>query len=576
MRLCKTMLRTMLLALITLVLVSETVLAAYSYYATIQVQETGGNDYDYLPLIADIDNDYLADNGYMSLTGLDTRILSGSTELSHLIADDKVLFAIPSVGANSTGNYRYTLGNSLLSSLPIVVGHDGYLTIPDDEPDDFLELGNDFEIELEGFIDTSQSSNIVSKLQAFAVRTSSEDIIAGTLSDSYESPTSHTDSGNQWDDETNTYDDNTGTYAKTSPEISDLSWSSYLELSRSATPYTRAIRYWVTRESTQVNLIDVDAYYGGAWNDVYQGNFSTGAWETRELSSPQTVSSVRIRFYNSYDFGTYYVTVYEVDYVTDDFDTSVTAASVTVASHTIKIYADPIADELGIIVDEGEAGEVSDIIALGATTVPDNTSDWILMSNTIPYMNYYKHTVNSTLVAWYQPMSMIVGTNLDDREGTDAGETGTTEEDAVITWGSNPADLDIIVGSLVSSSQPAVSPAGEEEVPDIVPEGNVPVSGGVVDTTALEDNPLYPIVQVINEYTDYTEEQIWFFGATFIILIGMGIAVAKVPNHLLLAGTIGLVLAGFFMAMGIYQWWMMLIFGFMFIMSILMERKPVL
>ena len=60
-----------------LVMVSGTVLAAYSYYATVQVQETGGNSYDYLPVIVDNDNDYLADNGYMSLTGLDTRVLSG-------------------------------------------------------------------------------------------------------------------------------------------------------------------------------------------------------------------------------------------------------------------------------------------------------------------------------------------------------------------------------------------------------------------------------------------------------------------------------------------------------------------
>jgi hypothetical protein len=52
--------------------------------------------------------------------------------------------------------------------------------------------------------------------------------------------------------------------------------------------------------------------------------------------------------------------------------------------------------------------------------------------------------------------------------------------------------------------------------------------------------------------------------------------VAKVPNHLLLAGTIGLVFSGFFTAMHIYQWWMLLIFGFVFVASILMERKPVL
>jgi len=99
---------------------------------------------------------------------------------------------------------------------------------------------------------------------------------------------------------------------------------------------------------------------------------------------------------------------------------------------------------------------------------------------------------------------------------------------------------------------------------------------GVVNTTRLQDNPLYPLVEIISEHTDYTEEQIWFIGATLIVLFGMGLAAVRVPNHLLLAGTVGLILGGFFTAMEIYQWWMMLIFGFMFVMSIIMERKPVL
>jgi len=92
MSLCKRIFRATPLALIALMLAGGTIFAAYTYYATVQVQETGGNSYSYLPIITDIDNDHLADNGYMSLTGLDTRVLAGSTELKHLVADDKVLF----------------------------------------------------------------------------------------------------------------------------------------------------------------------------------------------------------------------------------------------------------------------------------------------------------------------------------------------------------------------------------------------------------------------------------------------------------------------------------------------------
>jgi len=174
MGLCKKILKIALLASVTLVLISGPIFAAYSYYVTIQVQETDGISYDYLPIIADIDNDFLANNGYMSLTGLDTRILSGSTPLKHMVADDKVLFVPPSTDGNSTGNYKYTLGNSLLSDFPIIVGDGGYITVADDAT---LELADDFEIEISGYVDTDADSNknLVYKKDAFWIRVSEFD-----------------------------------------------------------------------------------------------------------------------------------------------------------------------------------------------------------------------------------------------------------------------------------------------------------------------------------------------------------------------------------------------------------------
>jgi hypothetical protein len=80
---------------------------------------------------------------------------------------------------------------------------------------------------------------------------------------------------------------------------------------------------------------------------------------------------------------------------------------------------------------------------------------------------------------------------------------------------------------------------------------------------------------VAADNTPLTEDQIWFIGATLIILLGMGIAIAKFSNHLVIAGIVGFTLCGFFTATEIYQWWMLLIFGFIFFASILMERKPV-
>lgn len=183
MRIIKKIFKGALLAIILSTLIGGTVLAAYSYYANIQVQETSGNSYDWLPIIADIDNDYLANNGYISLTGLNTRVLSGSTELKHLVADDKTLFVAPSVDANSTGNYKYTLNNTSDvsgGSFPVITGYNGYITVADD-PD--LELGNTFEITLSGYINTDAggTKNLVYKQDSFRTYVSGAEEITSEI-----------------------------------------------------------------------------------------------------------------------------------------------------------------------------------------------------------------------------------------------------------------------------------------------------------------------------------------------------------------------------------------------------------
>jgi len=1143
MGLCKKIFRIVLLASVTIILISGPVIAAYTYYATVQVQETNGTDYDYLPIIADIDNDHLADNGYISLTGLDTRILSGSDELEHMVTDDKVLFVPPSTDGDSTSNYKYTLGNSLQSDFPIIVGDGGYITVADA---DSMELGDDFDIEIDGYVDTTyvgtypvvaavnggydddiettvvvnlpadissgdllliffcwseggettsfpagwvelfqeesasvgvgsalgawykiatgteggtvnatitgaggesahttyritgyddipivgtatvgagdsspdppelkspwgsgatlwitacgaydrtvdaapanytdlrndkgaanfqsvgtafreydafgedprvftisanqdwvaqtvaiqgETPQFIYKEDAFVVSiTDSEEITASILEDgaasTWVSPIGFDDPDIAWFNETLAYDSNAATSAVTTANVPPLDWSSYLVLTTEAMTID-SIRFDALSTPGLVDIIDLEVYYDDAWNELYEGGYDSHVWDTHDIGVEVETTQVRMRFYHSGGVGDQAI-VYEVElHRVIHPAATVTATGVSSGEHIVKTTMSPavtfggvnteidcgddisldlleftiitkislsvlpsvagndycIVDRYGVVggfrmlidnddddvymklrgtadttlsgtgtsltldkpyevavsydgvdmrsyyegvldlgpddsgtpmpsegvedffigsdngglffdgfIDEvwvydialsdanmlahyngtftdtanlvsnwkldenaganvvDDAGTNDGVIANGAwevgalnlyvdnvledmeegASVPDTGNDWYInRNNVMPYINYLKwggslalheyyntdddgfdavydnewvaqtftptialkvrtvklqlyrvllpgtitvsikatddtgqptggdlcvgtidgdtcvilpgsawyeitlgpgynlaadtkyaivvralngdvfnflgwradktsptytggwllHSVDGgsnwtdylgwdlmfeewalSSVVWYQPISMIVGTNLDDREGTDIGETGAAEEDATITWGANPAGIDVTIGSLISSDQPTISPASEAAVLDIVPEGTVP-AGGTVNTTDLQDNPLYPVVHVINEYTGYTEEQIWFMGATFIILIIMGIAAVKVPNHLLLAGTIGLVVSGFFTAMEIYQWWMMLVFSFIFVMSILMERKPVL
>ena len=846
----KRVLRAIIAATIILILISQTVFSAYTYYASIQVQETDGNNYEYLPIIADIDNDYLSDNGYISLTGLDTRVLSGSTEIPHMLSDDKVLFVPSATGAYSNENYKYTLGNADQPDFPIIVGHDGYMTVDDaDSLDGGVGGMDEFEFELDAYVDTDAGANkrLIYKQSAFATYISgATDITSAILATASINPIMAPGGpGNNELSQVNAVyatcrDSAVGVLQNTGGIGQSIAggftiYRGYVWFDTSAIPDDALIYSAVLhlRGSADSSVVDFDitiqngqptypteplavgdfdrTFYSGGGGSLTTVGYnaagdnaidlnSTGlSWidvagvtkfalrSSREINADEPAGAEFVRFSTA-------ATTLTVNY--DDTTISVTAAGVASADMVItttggfhealgnalhgdttantSIDCGPIynaqaklwismrfklddafatgaptlfnifgkylgpndyyrvylnngdgtirsevktggishfiinsventwnADQwyhvilstgqamgggaasngarlrvdngvavtnananaqpnggnlvfynydapgggsggfighmanIAVGIDDLTAAEETDLyngiapadatdywyIDEGAglnitsygtapnagtvggippmawqrtdrpcwlsieadgtedgfareTAVPANGNDWILnQNNAMPYVDYYKHTVAGTLIAWYQPISMIIGTNLDDRKGTDLGETGAAEEDATITWGANPAGIDTSIGSLTSASQPPILPVTDEGALDIIPEGTTS-AGGTVDTVALQDNPLYPIVQLLNEHTGYTEEQIWFIGATLIIFIAMGLAAAKIPNHLLLTGIVGLVFAGFFTAMHIYQWWMMLIFGFIFIMSIFMERKP--
>jgi len=169
-----------LLALTGLVLAIATPVFAYTYTALIQVQETNGTTYTNLPISADIGNTYLADNGYIAGTGLDTRVEAGGVAIPHMLTTDEVWFA-DSIAASSTSNFYYTLGNSLLADFNVITGYNGYVYADDDAT---LELGDNGEVEVEGYIDTDINGFIVHKPNAFAIAvTNTDEITAGIISD---------------------------------------------------------------------------------------------------------------------------------------------------------------------------------------------------------------------------------------------------------------------------------------------------------------------------------------------------------------------------------------------------------
>ncbi len=143
-----------LLGLLLALLLSGTVLAA-SYSANITVTESSGSNYTLLPVLVLMDNSDLVDAGFVSSTGLDTRVFEGGVALPHVLVDDRTLF-VANIDANTQHLFEYTTGNTALSSFPVIVGHDGYATITDHTS---LELGSTFDMEVKGLIDTTAGAD---------------------------------------------------------------------------------------------------------------------------------------------------------------------------------------------------------------------------------------------------------------------------------------------------------------------------------------------------------------------------------------------------------------------------------
>jgi hypothetical protein len=154
----KRFIRSLIIAIIFVLLLAVPVLAAYS--AIITITESAGTSYTQLPIINTMNVSNLASSHYIASTGLDTRILDNGTELPHLLADDKVLF-VSDITANSTKQFDFTTSNSALTSFPIIVGEGGYVTIPDN---DTLELGDRFVLTIS--VDLENTGTVFDKLDA--------------------------------------------------------------------------------------------------------------------------------------------------------------------------------------------------------------------------------------------------------------------------------------------------------------------------------------------------------------------------------------------------------------------------
>lgn len=270
-----------------------------------------------------------------------------------------------------------------------------------------LELGDNFTVYQDVYINASSGTGILAyKPEAFKTWIAgSGNITSGIYSN--ETPTGHSDPNSSWTSETNAYDDNTGTYS-THANIPEDSWGNYIYLTRTGIP-TESIRYYLSRSSSEINLMDLDSYVNGEWEDTYQGSFLVSQWVTSDLITSGVVTEIRIRFFNDDAGAQHSAYIHEVDF--NGYNPSVSALVTPNGNYEVTTEA-ITGDNLSIYIDS----ILQDSIALNGASVPDTSDNWTFITGGIPYLGHQLIYVDGTKV---QDLILVNTNPLVDYSGYD-------------------------------------------------------------------------------------------------------------------------------------------------------------
>ncbi len=226
------------------------------------------------------------------------------------------------------------------------------------------------------------------------------------------------------------------------------------------------------------------------------------------------------------------------------YDKSVSALLVDNDEMKITVTLDTV--DLKIYIDDVEEGT----IALAGSTATDNGNSWFWISgsDTMPYMNFATIDVAGVNKLWYQPVTIIQGTAAVDRSGT--GNHG------VISWGANPAGIEITASAVISATDYFATTDGATiPSPLPIPSG---FNQTATNTTGIADFWLYGLV-------NRAALSLGFSAQTMYVIIGLIAATgvgfgALIGTGNMLGFAIGFgATAGLFAATGVMPWWVVTI-----------------
>lgn len=430
------------------------IVMAYLFVAPISVQETNGTVYTQIATQDTLATKWLISHGYIDSNGLDTDI---SPDKPHMIANDRLLLstALPAFGQV---NVNLTTGNTPATYMPVIVGQGGSISVIDNAA---MELGNNFEIEVDGYIETSAgaSKNIVYKQNAFQTTISAVSTITSTILSLTQSllPNGAGDYTNiasanpavahylNVDDPVAAPDDaatvvynnaaayqgdvyalQNGTFG--GDEIIDSVTINYRGLTTIGGTTVQPIL-----RLGGVETLGTEVNYGAAWTNYSEvlARPGGGSWTVADIAGLQ--AGIQCKTTNTSPDTTQV-------YVTIAYHIEVTHA-LTSGEHIVKTTAD--GTNLKLYID----GTEEDSALLGGSSVNNNANNWTIdQTNVMPYVDYYKHTVGGVLIAHYQPNTIVGG------QVYSAGTVTVTNGDATVTGAGGAAWTTVMESGLFKSA----------------------------------------------------------------------------------------------------------------------------
>lgn len=186
----------------------------------------------------------------------------------------------------------------------------------------------------------------------------------------WKSPIGFVDPDTQWINETNVYDENTGTYGY--DDITSQNWSSLIELTIGSISCDK-IRYFAGGEDADINQINVDVYYSGAWHDVYSGAFTHGVWEEKSLGGTYNVTAMRVSFHNSNAAWARMGYLYETEFNELTSEQKQLSESFSITDSLVKNATEQLAEAFSIVdswvarLSFSEAFSITDSLVKNAT-----------------------------------------------------------------------------------------------------------------------------------------------------------------------------------------------------------------